>query len=425
MRPTSALVVGIVALMLLGTAACGSGSSAKRPGGFVSASGPHLMLNGRRFYFAGINADYIPHRDKAGAAADLRHAKAEGFTVVRMFGFLDVGNPAIPSSLAPLGYQYWSATGQGPVYNDGPSPGLGGLDYAIYQAHREGLHVIIPLVNNWSAFGGMDAYVCWRFCTRSNSTGRCWQKCFVGYHSDFYTDPMIVSWYKAWIAHVLNHVNVYTQIAYKNDPTILAWQLANEPRCEGANKAAYPRSPSCRPDATILPWVRTMASYLKSIDHSHLLSVGDEGFLCAAHPTGYTDNCTEGDSVGYTRVPDIDFMAFHDYPMSWNQCPTLSACVSWGNDWIKGHIYAADLLRKPALLDEFGLVSGNIAITPAEQSSAYQTWTGSIYRYDAAGDLVWNLAPSAGLGSGGPYSLPCPSPSCAVLEAHASAMAKK
>src|SRR5581483_9324472 len=104
-------------------------------------------------------------------------------------------------------------------------------------------------------------------------------------------------------AHLLNHVNIYTHVAYKNDPTILAWQLANEPRCDGANTSAYPRSPRCTPDATILPWVTAMASYVKSIDSRHLLAVGDEGFFCSSHPTNFTNNCTEGDSAKYTEVP--------------------------------------------------------------------------------------------------------------------------
>lgn len=424
---SSIRTVGVVlaALTLLGATACGSAASDGGPWSFVKVSGTHLMLNGRPFYFAGINADYIPHRDTADAALDLHHAAEEGFKVVRVFGFTDSGNPAIAAPARTSGYQYWSPANHAPAYNDGPAPGLGGLDWAIYQAHRDGLRLIIPLVNNWTAYGGINTYVCWRFCTRANSTGRCFSKCFVGYHSDFFTDPTIMSWYKAWIAHVLNHVNVYTHVAYKNDPTILAWQLANEPRCDGSNPTAYPRSPSCTPDGTILPWIREMAPYVKSIDPRHLLAVGDEGFLCSPHATYYTGNCSEGDSVKYAEVPGIDLMSFHDYPMSWNQCPNVRACVAWGNAWIETHIMAADSIGKPAVLDEFGLVSGQVPVTPAEQAFAYRTWTRTIYHRGGAGDMVWSLDPSGDLGYSDPYYVSCPSASCAALEANATAMKRK
>ena len=421
-RTIGRIVVG--GLVLFSVVSCGSAHSRHDSSGFVTASGTHLVVDGLPFYFAGINADFVPHRDQAAAAQDLTNAKAEGFTVVRMFGFNDTGNPATRGSPITPGYQYWSPTAGGPAYNNGPTPGLRGLDYAIYQAHKDRLRVIIPLVNNWDYYGGMDAYVCWRFCTRANSTGRCAGKCFVGYHDDFYTDPIIVSWYKAWIAHVLDHVNFYTGVAYKNDPTILAWQLANEPRCE-SNAVAYPRSRSCTPDGTILPWVKRMASYVKSIDPHHLLAVGDEGFLCSPNATDSTNNCGDGDSVAYTRVSGIDFMSIHDYPMLWNHCPTLSACVRWGDAWIAKHLYFAKLIGKPAVLDEFGLVSGHIGITPTQQGRAYQAWTRTVYNDGGAGDMVWSLAPSGGADLVGPYGVSCPSVSCTVLEANATAMREK
>lgn len=62
----------------------------------------------------------------------------------------------------------------------------------------------------------MDQYVRW-------AGGR--------YHDSFYRDPRIRAWHKAWISHLLNRVNMITGVAYKDDPTIMTWELGNEPRC--------------------------------------------------------------------------------------------------------------------------------------------------------------------------------------------------
>ena len=98
---------------------------------------------------------------------------------------------------------------------------------------QHGIKLIIPLTNNWNDFGGMDQYVRW-------ADGQ--------YHDDFYTDPVIRGWYKDWITHVLNRVNTLTGVAYKDDPTVMAWELGNEPRCLSRRRlsAARPTAPRRR-----------------------------------------------------------------------------------------------------------------------------------------------------------------------------------
>src|SRR5690606_1196321 len=122
---------------------------------------------------------------------------ANGFNVIRMWGFIDIGNQDGSDSVhgkadGEVYFQYWD--GAGPAYNDGED-GLINLDYAVYKAGQLGIKLIIPFTNNWSDFGGMDQYVRW-------AGG--------AYHDDFYTDPRIRQWYKDWIKHLLTRVNTYT-----------------------------------------------------------------------------------------------------------------------------------------------------------------------------------------------------------------------
>ena len=59
----------------------------------------------------------------------------------------------------------------------------------------------------------------------------------------------------------------------RDDPTIMAWELCNEPRCEGDFSASI-----------LQDWVEQQAEFLKSLDPFHLLTIGTEGFLGSSTP---------------------------------------------------------------------------------------------------------------------------------------------
>jgi mannan endo-1,4-beta-mannosidase len=63
-------------------------------------------------------------------------------------------------------------------------------------------------------------------------------------------------------------VNTETGIKWKDDPTILAWNIMNEPRCDLGLRA------SCNDD--MQDWLSEMASYIKKIDSKHLIGIGSE-----------------------------------------------------------------------------------------------------------------------------------------------------
>lgn len=59
----------------------------------------------------------------------------------------------------------------------------------------------------------------------------------------------------------------------RDDPTILAWSIANEPECPGDR--------SC---AAVARWVGQTSRFLKSLDPHHLVTVDSEGFLGPSTP---------------------------------------------------------------------------------------------------------------------------------------------
>ena len=134
-------------------------------------------------------------------------------------------------------------------------------------------------------------------------------------HDDFYTSPLMRGWYKSWASTLISRVNTITGVSYRNEPAIFAWELANEPRCQGMGYASSnncslgfgatgvtptvgvppicvmracwcsclirPRSSRVSTQAwKITSWAAEMSSYIKSQDPNHLISVGDEGYMC-------------------------------------------------------------------------------------------------------------------------------------------------
>jgi mannan endo-1,4-beta-mannosidase len=381
----------VLVLMIVSQPFAALGVSAAQGSDFVKQAGPEFRLHGRVFRFAGSNNYYLIYKSKFMVDDVLNAAAAQGFRVMRVWGAIDIGNQdgsnSIRGKADGVYTQYWD--GSAPAYNDGDD-GLKHLDYVIYKAGKLGIKLVIPFVNNWNDFGGMDQYVRWR-------GGQ--------YHDEFYTDPLIRTWYKNWITHLLERTNTYNGLKYKNDPTIMTWELANEPRCLSAG--AYPRSPNCTTQ-TLIAWADEMSTYIKTIDDKHLVSVGDEGFYCVPNPTDWTENCGEGvDTLAFASLENIGVMSFHLYPDLWGKD------VAWGTQWIQRHFQDARALDKPAMLGEFGLHDKSM------RNPNYKTWTDTVFNNGGAGALYWILSGKQDDGSLYPdydgFTVSCPSPVCSTI----------
>lgn len=361
---------------------------------FVSRQGRMFFHRGQQFRVAGANNYYPMYVSKTMVDDLLTTAAANQFNVFRLWGFIDIGSPDGTGSIrsAPNGVYFHFWNGTAPDFNDSAN-GLQHLDYVIYRAGQLDLKLIIPFVNNWNDFGGMDQYVRW--LTMSGGNGQ--------FHDQFYTDPTIRGWYHDWVSHVLNHVNFYTGVKYKDDATIMAFDLANEPRC-GAG-GVYPTSNTCNTQ-TLLNWANEVSTFIKTIDKRHLLSAGDEGFYCD-DPTSFdfTINCSQGvDSFALASLPNVDAMSYHLYPELWGKDP------SFGVQWIRRHIRDSHRLHERGVLGEFGFLN------KAQRNPVYQQWEDEVLKDDGAGALYWLLSDKQDDGSLYPdfdgFTVYCPSPVC-------------
>lgn len=209
-----------------------------------------------------------------------------------------------------------------PQYSVQPAPGrfseaaLRGLDYLLDEARKRGIRLILALASNWTPTGGVPEYLKWGGSTKQ---------------VDFFTDAKIQGMYKDWVKTITSRVNSINGRTYAEDPTIMAWDLLNEPRCNGC------------PKGTVAQWYDTMARHLKTVDPNHLVTTGEEGFYaCCKNPANPGQPWSE-----WAADEGQDFIADHSSPAV--DFATIHA------SWISAH--AADsqkVLKKPLLLEEFG-----------------------------------------------------------------------
>ena len=211
------------------------------------------------------------------------------------------------------------------------------LSYALYKAGQCGIKLIIHFVNNWDDYGGMNQYVEWSPTTDKSLTNNPWGQ--GPKHNQFYTDINTKQYYKDHINRLLNRTNTLTGIKYKDDSTIMAWELANEPRVEGDLSGD-----------TLENWINEMAAHVKSIDSSHLLATGMEGFYDENGGTDWKRNGYTGtDFIKHHQDSNIDLATFHVWP---------DAGHGWGfdydqtMDWVQRHIDESHgtLINKPVIL---------------------------------------------------------------------------
>ncbi len=314
---------------------------------FVRTNRNRFELNGQPWLVNGGNCYYAAFRSETMVTAAFTLMRNIGLNVLRTWAFLDVAAPAKTA---------WFQCGPG-QFNDGPN-GLQLLDRAIELAEQSNIRLILPLVNHWDDFGGMNQYVRWLGLAK---------------REDFYTSPDARAAYRKWVEHVLLRVNTRTNRQYRDEPSIMAWELANESRCEipGGIKI-------------LLDWATEMSGFIKTLDGNHLVALGDEGFFRraeAGHHHTY-DGSHGVDVEASMGIPTLDFGVCHLYP---DYEPKVEA-GEFGSRWIREHIEAARRADKPMLIEEYGSKSR------AARDMIFRRWWTTMEENKGAGGLLWMIA---------------------------------
>ena len=291
------------------------------PDTFVKRNGSQLVLKGASFRFSGANIYWLGLDENVGGVDYPTHFRVDdalataqlmGATVVRAH---------------TLGISVGCSLCIEPSQDSFNEVALQHVDYAIMSAKQHGLRLIIPLVDNFHYFhGGKSVFTKWNGLKDENQ---------------FYSNPAVIGAFEDYIAHILNRVNSYTGVAYKNDPTILGWETGN---------------------GLLAPstWVETIAASIKSIDSNHLVIDGNSG-------QSYGSSMFASD----LQLPDVDIYSGQYYPLNISALNTQAGEAQRANKVFIAEEYAWNNYRGGDSLKEF---LGDIEVN-----------------YAVAGDMFWSL----------------------------------
>jgi mannan endo-1,4-beta-mannosidase len=341
-------------LCILVIAAQLASSSAQGP--FVTVRGHQFILEGRPHYFVGTNYWYGGllglEKDRKRGIERLRREldflKANGVTNLRIMagaegtGLLNgverVGPPLQPSQ------------------GEFDESVLDGLDILLVEMAKRKMHAVIFLSNNWEWSGGFQQYLIWNGVVPDKwlATKPTWDE-LRDIVAQFYSCEACKAGYQKQADLIIKRTNKITKKKYVDDPTIFAWELANEPRpMRPAANEAYKK------------WIADAAAHIRSIDKNHLITIGHEGRIG-------TESLELFEQVH--AGANIDYLTIHIWPKNWGWITGGNLETGFANaldlslKYIDENTTVAVRLNKPLVIEEFGVPRDAMSIKPGSATT--------------------------------------------------------
>ena len=322
---------------LAGLLALVPGESRATPPGFVTASGTQLMLDGQPYRFSGFNI-YFANSDGwcgpgFGAGSGLDEgltAMGPGKSVIRGWFFQPLGTDG--------GVRNWSR-----------------FDHTLSVAAAHGFRVIVTLTDQWGECGVLE------------DGGTNYYKTADWYTSGYMTpDAGMTASYRDWAAEVVTR--------YKDDPTVLMWQLINEAEVKATSGSGC--LPGTQSRDTLIAWATDVSGLIKSIDPEHLVSLGTiGGGQCSTQYTEYQD---------VHAIPTIDVCEYHDYGS-----PTVPIPGDFWNG-LQRRVDQCNALNKPLFIGELGIIPTTTGGTLEGRAGAIQAKRDAQLAAGIDGILAWS-----------------------------------
>lgn len=325
----------------------------------VRVHGTQFRLRGMPYRFAGTNMWYAAYLGAAGPTGHRDRVLRE-LDMLTAFGITNF------RIMASSEYSLLPAAVRPPILrtpDDVDEDLLGGLDLILAALADRDARAVLYLTNFWDWSGGMSSYNAWTDGGTMPLTpgGDGSWDALVSYTASFYANARANEIYRSQIRRLVTRTNTVNGRVYRDDPTIMAWQLANEPR-----PGVYgPRGEKNLP--AYFAWMHATAAYIHAIDPHHLVSTGSEG----------TEGCLGSDAhfLAAHRSTSIDYLTFHLWPYNWRWFdplrPAETRVAAWERSraYIQRHADLARRLGKPLVLEEFGLTRDRRAVDAASATT--------------------------------------------------------
>ena len=264
------------------------------------------------------------------------------------------------------------------VYNDTI---LAGLDYFMNELRERDMTAVLYLNNSWEWSGGYSVYLQWSGHGDAVVPAVDGWPAYMEYVKQFPQSDSAKALFANHVNYIVSRTNRYNQIKYVDDPTIMSWQIGNEPRAfSDENKEPFAR------------WMADVAAQIKSLDPNHMVSSGSEGSW----------GC-EMDMNLFEKIhadPNINYLNIHIWPYNWSwvKADSLKELLPRAKEntkkYIDDHMVIARKYSKPIVLEEFGFPRDGFSFSKEAPTTARDEY----YRY--VFDLIRQDRESGGLFAG-------------------------
>ena len=334
----------------------------------VNADG-QFVRDGKPYYYVGTNFWYGAILGSEGEGGnrerlhkELNFLKSIGVSNLRVLVGAD-GKNGVKSRVEP---SLQTAAG---VYNDTI---LAGLDYFMNELHKRDMTAVLYLNNSWEWSGGYSVYLQWSGHGDAKVPAIDGWPAYMKYVQQYQQSDSAKALFANHVKNIITRTNRYNQIKYVDDPTIMSWQVGNEPRAfSNENKEPFAR------------WMADVAALIKSLDSNHMVSSGSEGMA----------GC-EGDIALYEKIhadPNYDYLNIHIWPYNWGwvKADSLTELLPQAKEktkkYLDDHMVIANKYHKPIVLEEFGFPRDDFQFakeTSTTARDAYYSYVFDLIRQD-------------------------------------------